>query len=110
MAHPACVEIHNVLRERISLPLVSWLSAAAALYGFDACIRALSPGAHRWSRRLYTAVALGLSGYFVRAGFTVMSDALGLALLLGAFHYGLRAVEGRRGRVAAVAKRVSRYQ
>lgn len=86
-----------------ALQLVSWLSAAAALYGFDACIRALSPGAHRWSRRLYTAVALGLSGYFVRAGFTVMSDALGLALLLGAFHYGLRAVEGRRGRDAVWA-------
>ncbi|MFN8302240.1 MAG: hypothetical protein U0U46_07085 [Saprospiraceae bacterium] len=86
-----------------ALQVVSWLSAAAALYGFDACIRVLSPGAHRWSRRLYAVVALGLSGQFVRAGVSVMSDALGLALLLGAFHYGLRAVEGRRGRDAVWA-------
>ncbi len=87
----------------LALQLVSWCSAGAALYAFDVNLRVLSPGAHRWSRQLYAGIALGLSAYFVRAGLTVMSDALGLALTLAAFHYGMRAVEGRRGRDAVWA-------
>lgn len=85
------------------LQAVSALTAGAALWLFDGCLRALSAGAHRWSRWLYAGVALAGSAYFVRAGLSAMSDALGLALALGAFRYGLRAVERRHGRDAVWA-------
>ncbi|MCC7505724.1 MAG: glycosyltransferase family 39 protein [Saprospiraceae bacterium] len=87
----------------LALQLVSGLAAGSALWAFDFCLRVLTPGAHRWSRQLYAGVALALSAYFVRAGVTVMSDALGLAFTLFAAGYGMRAVEGRRGRDAVGA-------
>lgn len=87
----------------LALQMVSWFAAGTALWAFDFCLRVLSPGAHRWSRQLYAGVALALSAYFVRAGVTVMSDALGLALALFAAGFGMRAVEGRRGRDAVWA-------
>lgn len=96
--------LHLLIPDAVrALQIVSALSAAAALWAFDACLRVLSHGAHRWSRQLYAVLALGGAACFGRAGLTVMSDALGLALSLGAFWFGLRAVEHRQGRYAVGA-------
>lgn len=84
-----------------ALQIVSWLSAGLALWCFDGCLRVLSPGARAESRWVFTALALGLAPYFVRAGLTAMSDALGVTLTLAAFANGLRVLE--TGRIGAAA-------
>ena len=81
-----------------ALQLVSWLAAAAALWLFEINLRLLSPGAREISRWVFGLLGLALSPYFFRAGFTSMSDALGLALLLAALFYALRAIEFDRTR------------
>jgi hypothetical protein len=84
-----------------ALQVVSWLSAGLSLWCFDQCLRVLSPGARAESRWVFVGLALGLAPYFVRAGLTAMSDALGLALTLAAFANGLRVLE--TGRIGAAA-------
>jgi hypothetical protein len=79
-----------------ALQIVSWLSAGLALWCFDQCLRVLTPGARAESRWVFIALALALAPYFVWAGLTVMSDALGLALTLAAFANGLRVLETGR--------------
>lgn len=94
VGYPLAAAILRILmcQDVLALQVVSWLSAGAALWQFDACLRILTPGAQRWSRMLFAGIGLGLSGYFVRAGLTSMSDALGLALTLGACRYALSSV------------------
>ena len=67
-----------------ALQVVSWLGAAAAFWFFELNLRLLSPGARAESRWVFGALGLALAPFFVRAGLTVMSDALGLAVGLGA--------------------------
>lgn len=82
----------------LALQIVSWVSAGLALWLFDRSLQLLSPGARVESRWVFTAVGLALAPYFLRAGLTVMSDALGLALALAALANGLRVLEtGRIG-------------
>lgn len=76
----------------LAIQMVSWLSAGLALWFFNQNLRLLSPGARTESRAVFTGLALALSPYFLRAGMTGMSDALGLALALGAVWLGLRVV------------------
>ncbi len=84
--------------------MVSWLSAGLALWFFNQNLRLLSPGARAESRAVFSVLALALAPYFVRAGLTGMSDALGLALALGAFWLGLRVVyKGRTPDAVAAA-------
>ncbi|MCC6282596.1 MAG: hypothetical protein IT262_18480, partial [Saprospiraceae bacterium] len=87
----------------LALQMVSWLSAGLALWFFNQNLRLLSPGARAESRAVFTVLALALAPYFVRAGLTSMSDALGLALALGAFWLGLRVLYKGRTQDAAVA-------
>ena len=87
----------------LALQMVSWLSAGLALWFFNQNLRLLSPGARAESRAVFTVLALALAPYFVRAGLTSMSDALGLALALGAFWLGLRVLYKGRTQDATVA-------
>jgi len=88
----------------VAMQLVSWLSAGLALWFFNQNLRLLSPGARAESRAVFTGLALALSPYFVRAGLTGMSDALGLALALGASWLGLRVMyKGRTPDAVAAA-------
>ncbi len=82
----------------LAMQLVSWLAAAASLFLFEALLRLLSPGTHIRSRWLYGLLGLGLAPYFVRAGLTAMSDAMGLAVFLAALFFGLRCLEQVRKR------------
>ena len=82
----------------LALQCVSWLAAAAALGLFELNLQWLSPGTRGASRWIYGGVGLALSPCFLRTGLTVMSDALGLALTLGALLLGLRAIEDQRWR------------
>lgn len=76
----------------MALQMVSALSAGAALWLFERLLRLLSPGSSARSKLLYMLL-LAFSPAWVRAGMTVMSDALGLALGLAAIWQGLRALE-----------------
>ncbi len=88
----------------LAIQMVSWLSAGLALWFFNQNLRLLSPGARAESRAVFTGLALALSPYFLRAGLTGMSDALGLALALGALWLGLRVVyKGRTPDAVAAA-------
>jgi hypothetical protein len=80
----------------LAIQLVSWLSAALALYFFVRLLHLLSPGARVDSRWAFAGLGLAASPVFFRAGMTVMSDGLGLALLLVALFYGLRSLEEKR--------------
>ncbi len=91
------------LEAATALQAISWLSAGWAVWLSDRCLRLLSPGARAASRRTFIAVGLVLAPYFVRAGLTVMSDALGLALTLAALVHGLAVLETRRFRSAGWA-------
>jgi hypothetical protein len=83
--------------------VLSWLSAAAAAWMLYRLLDQLSHGSRADSRMVFTGLGLVLAPVFVRAGLTVMSDAMGLALALAAFFYGLRWVEQERGRDAVFA-------
>jgi len=87
-----------------AMQLVGWLAAAAAVQLFVLILGLLSPGTRAQSRWVYCLLGLALAPYFVRAGLTVMSDALGLAFLLAALYFGLRSLEqARRGDVFCFA-------
>ena len=84
------------LEAGLALQLLSALAAAVSLFLFERILRVLSPGAHARSRWVFVLLGLALAPYFLRAGFTVMSDATGLALTLAALFFGLRMVEQQR--------------
>lgn len=86
-----------------ALQMVSWLAAGAAVWQFDRCLRVLTPGARAESRWVFAGLGLMLAPYFVRAGLTVMSDALGLALAMAALANGLRVLETGQVRTAVGA-------
>ena len=85
----------NALR---ALQLVSWLSAALALWLFELNLRVLSPGARVESRWVFGVLTLALAPFFLRAGLTIMSDGFGLALALAALFFALRVIELERHR------------
>lgn len=82
----------------LALQAVSWLSAGLAAFCFDRCLQVLTPGARAESRWVFTGLGLLIAPLFIRSGLTVMSDMMGLALVLAAFANGLRVLEtGRIG-------------
>lgn len=87
----------------LALQIVSWLSAGMAAWMFERLLRLWGPGTSPRSRWAFTVVALVLSPYFIRAGLTVMSDALGLFLFLAALYWGLQVLEKGRRRGAVWA-------
>ncbi len=100
----AAALLHGLIPDAIlALQMVSWLSAGLALWFFNQNLRLLSPGARAESRAVFTVLGLALAPYFVRAGLTSMSDALGLALALGAMWLGLRVVYKGRALDAVAA-------
>lgn len=87
-----------------ALQIVSALSAGVALYFFNRCLLVLSPGARMESRLVFAGVGLALAPCFLRAGLTVMSDALGLAMTMASLAHGLRVLEtGKIGTAAGAA-------
>lgn len=84
------------LEARLALKVLSCLSAAVSVFLFERILSVLSPGAHSRSRWVFGLLGLALAPYFLRAGLTVMSDALGLALLLAALFFALRMLEQQR--------------
>jgi len=87
----------------LSLLVVSWLSAGLAVWMFERLLRLWAPGTSPKSRWTFTGLVLVASPYFIRAGITVMSDALGLFFLLGALYWGLEVLESGRARSAVWA-------
>ena len=83
-----------------ALQIVTWLSAGLAAFFFDRCLQVLSPGARPESRWVFIGLGLLLAPCFLRAGLTVMSDALGLALVLAALSKGLKILETGRIQMA----------
>ena len=77
----------------VALQAISILSAGAVLWLFEQLLRLLAPGANGRSRLLYAGLLLALTPALIRAGLTVMSDALGLALMMAALWQGLRALQ-----------------
>lgn len=86
----------------LALQVVSWLSAGACMILFFKTLQQLTPGARAKSHWWYAVVLLS-APFFIRAGLTVMSDALGLALALAALWCGMRALEWGRGRDVVLA-------
>jgi hypothetical protein len=78
------------------LQALSLLACAGTLWYFDALLQVLSPGARAASRRSYALLLLLGAPWFLRAGLTVMSDALGLFFMAGACFYGFRLLEKYR--------------
>jgi hypothetical protein len=87
----------------LSLQLISLASYGIVLYLFNLLLRLLTPGAMGKSRNGYVWVALALSPYLIRAGITVMSDAMGLALLLASLLFGFLHLEFSRTRDGMLA-------
>lgn len=87
----------------VALQAISILSAGAVLWLFEQLLRLLAPGANGRSRLLYAGLLLALTPALIRAGLTVMSDALGLALMMAALWQGLRVIELNRPQAAVSA-------
>jgi len=86
----------------LSLQLISWSSAALAVYFFLSGCRYLLPGAKAESRFLFGMFFLS-APVFLRGCFTSMSDIPALAFTLGALRFGLDAGEHRNGRALLLA-------
>lgn len=86
----------------VALQVVTWLSAALAVYFFSSSNRLLSHGAHQRSRLLFALLFIS-TPIFLRSSVSVMSDTMALALLLGAVRFGLEASETYRVKTATLA-------
>jgi hypothetical protein len=73
---------------------LSFVYAGVCIWQFERCLHSLSPGAHAFSRLLYTIV-LSLSPFFMLFGMHVSSGMLALMLTLAACYQGLQALETR---------------
>jgi hypothetical protein len=82
---------------RLALQVAAWVAAAFALGVFERLLALAAPGARAENRWAFAVLAWALAPAFLRVSMTCMSDGLGLALLLAAFFFGLRAVEKKRG-------------
>lgn len=81
----------------LSLQLISWLSYAAAAWLLNRLLLLLAHGSREDSRIAFVFLGLSLAPVALRAGLTDMSDALGLALCLAAFFFGLRWIDQEKG-------------
>lgn len=81
----------------LSLQIVSWIAFATAACLLERILSLLSHGSRADSRWMFVLLGLVLAPVFLRAGLTIMTDALGLALALAAFYFSLRWVEYERG-------------
>lgn len=79
-----------------AMQVISWVAAAMAAWIMERLLDLLTPGVRAESR--WAGVGLGMifAPMFLRAGLSSMSDALGLAFVLAAFYFGLRAFENMR--------------
>ena len=84
----------------LALQVVSWLAAGASAWLFERLLVLWAPGTSPQSRVSFAALMLVMSPYFVRAGLTVMSDALGLLFFLAALYGGLQVLELGRNKGA----------
>lgn len=87
----------------LALQVVSWLAAAFGLWVFERLLHLLAPGVRADSRWAFAGLGLLLAPMFLRAGLSSMSDGLGLAFVLAAFFFGLRAFENSRAADVAMA-------
>ncbi|HRI59847.1 MAG TPA: glycosyltransferase family 39 protein, partial [Saprospiraceae bacterium] len=87
----------------LALQVVSWIAAGASAWMFVRLLGLWAPGTSAKSRTTFTWQVLVLSPYFVRAGLTVMSDALGLLFFLAALFLGLQVLESGRSKGAVWA-------
>lgn len=87
----------------LALQAVSWLAAGLSVWMFERVLKLWAPGTSPRSRVAFTGLLLVLSPYFVRAGLTVMSDALGLLFFLAAMFWGLQVLESGRSKGAVWA-------
>lgn len=100
----AAALLHFLIPDAVlAMQMVSWLSAGLAVWFFIQNLQLLTPGARMESRAVFAALALAMAPYFVRSGLSSMSDALGLALALGALWFGLRVVYKGRSMDAMAA-------
>ena len=79
-----------------SLQVVSWISYALAAWLLDRILTLLSHGSRSDSRWVFVGLGLVCAPVFFRSGLTVMSDALGVALVLAAVFFSLRWIENER--------------
>lgn len=79
-----------------AMQVVSWLAGAFGLLIFERLLALLAPGVRTESRWVFAGLGLVFAPMFFRAGLTSMSDAMGLALALAAFFFGLRTFENGR--------------
>ncbi len=82
----------------LALQVVSWLAFAAAAFLLERILGLLAHGSRADSRLAFVGIGFVMAPAFLRSGLTVMSDALGLALALAAFYFGLRWIENERSR------------
>lgn len=82
----------------LSLQIVSWLSFMAAAFLLNRLLLLLAHGSREDSRAVFVFLGLALAPVALKAGLTDMSDALGLALCLASFFFGLRWIEQENGR------------
>jgi 4-amino-4-deoxy-L-arabinose transferase-like glycosyltransferase len=81
----------------LALQLVSWLSFAVSVWLLERILALLTHGSRADSRWSFVTLGLAMAPVFVRSGLTLMSDALGMAMVLAAFLFALRWMELRRG-------------
>lgn len=81
----------------LGLQVVSWLSFAISVWLLERILFVLTHGSRADSRLIFSLLGLALAPYFLRAGLSVMTDSLGLAMALAAFYFALRWVEHERG-------------
>ena len=80
----------------LAMQMVSCLSFAVSAWLLERILAMLAHGSRADSRWMFVGLGLVLAPIFMRSGLTVMSDALGLALALAAFFFGLRWIENER--------------
>ncbi|MBK8555269.1 MAG: glycosyltransferase family 39 protein [Lewinellaceae bacterium] len=77
----------------LALRLVSMLAAIGSVWLFERNLKLISPGARLQGRVSYSLLLLLLAPVFFRAGIAVMSDMLGLMLVLAVFQQMLTALD-----------------
>jgi hypothetical protein len=98
MGYPlAGAVLRYLLRDAtLSLQVISWLSYAGCVWVFERILNLLSHGSRPDSRWVFATLGLAFAPLFIRAGMTVMSDAMGLLLVLSALFFALRWMEMAR--------------
>ncbi|MBX2892941.1 MAG: hypothetical protein KF734_18670 [Saprospiraceae bacterium] len=84
----------------LALQVISWVSAGLAVWMFERLLQLWAPGTSPASRWVFTGLGLAMSPFFIKAGLSVLPDALGLLFFLAALYVGLRVLESRHHKSA----------